>query len=167
MIRALIAGLLAIGLSLFIETLALTELSRGAVGPVLAVIMMAVILGPIIEEAAKRLFADILRARWGATGLVFGVYEGLGKLDSPLLMESQALLGGLASLAFHWGLGRVSWPGRWPMGAVILIHAAYNGFSVVAQHLVGDVSSWLTAGIAFAILAVSFAKTTPRTTTTH
>ena len=167
MIRALIAGLLSIGLSLFIETVALNELSRGAVGPVLAVIMMAVILGPLIEEAAKRLFAEIARARWGGTGLVFGIYEGLGKLDSPLFMETQAILGGLASVAFHWGLGRISWPGRWPMGAVILIHAGYNGFSVVAQHLVGDASSWVTAGIACAILAVSFAKTDPPATTTH
>ncbi len=167
MIRPLLAGLLAIALSVVIETLALTELSRGMVGPVLAVIMLAVILGPMVEEASKRLFAEILRAPWGATGLVFGLYEGWSKLESPLFAQPAALLGGLASVAFHWGLGRLSWPGRWQMGTVILCHAGYNGLSVAAQSRLGDVSAWLTAGVAFALLALSFVKSAPPATTGH
>ena len=156
MIRATIAGLLAIAVSAFLELYVLGRLASGPMRELLAILVLAVLMAPCIEEAAKRLAANLLRAGWGGTGLVFGLYEGLGKLDSTMVPEVSAILGGFASVAFHWGLGRVSAPAQWPLGAVILLHAGYNGLGVAGQQTLGDISVWVMSGLAFALLAISF-----------
>jgi len=151
--------------------------------PNLTTLVLALIIAPFVEEAAKSLgvFASRKRMRDIEDGIIYGAAAGLGfAATENLIYESNAfvtagaeallataivrtlssaLLHATSTSLFGLGIARSSWQGRrlWPyyLGAVG-IHSAFNfaaSFGVLYQPNIGD-SAYLIGLIAALIFAI-------------
>lgn len=153
-LAAALAGFLAYCVTLALEVAVLN--AGVAQGHARAVMMagLALMVAPWMEELSKRLCMWPLRASWGATGLAFGILEALGKLLNGLAPEW--LNSALFSLLLHWGLGRVAERARFGLLWAILLHAAFNWFSIAGSGRFGTGFGALATVLAAVLLRLTF-----------
>lgn len=151
--------------------------------PELTTLILALVIAPFVEEAAKGLgvFVSRRRMRDIEDGIIYGAAAGLGfAATENLLYEadayisagaaalvatvavrtlSSALLHATATSVFGLGIARSAWQGRslWPyyLGAVA-IHSAFNfaaSFGVLYEGSIGD-SAYLIGLAAALIFAI-------------
>lgn len=118
--------------------------------------VMPVVVAPVAEELAKRLFLGPLSAGWAATGLAFGVIEALLKTAE---WHVAGLWGGLASVLQHWAYGR--WAervgGLWPgLGLALALHMGFNATALAADYATGAGAGWIAPMLAGFLLLASF-----------
>ena len=151
---AALAGLLAFIVSLAAELpLGNGMIAQGQPGPE-AVAVLALFVAPWLEELAKRLCMWPLGARWGATGLAFGVAEAVTKI--PLEFDLVPINGAIISVLLHWGLGRAAERLRFGLLWAILLHAAFNWISIVGTSRLGSGFSVAATALAALLLALTF-----------
>ena len=153
---AALAGLLAFLVSLAAELpLGKAMIAQGQPAPE-AVAVVALFIAPWLEELAKRLCMWPLGARWGATGLAFGLVEAVTKI--PLAPELVLVNGAIISVLLHWGLGRMAERLRFGLLWAILLHAAFNWISILGTSRFGSGFSLLATALAALLLALTFRR---------
>jgi hypothetical protein len=113
--------------------------------------VMPVVVAPVAEELAKRLFLWPLSAGWAATGLAFGVIEALLKTAE---WHVAGLWGGLASVLQHWAYGR--WAERGGLWLAIALHMGFNAMVLTVDYATNAGAGWVAPLLAAALLAASF-----------
>ncbi|TCH99022.1 hypothetical protein EJV46_10780 [Roseococcus sp. SYP-B2431] len=121
--------------------------------PVMPVVVAPVVVAPVAEELAKRLFLGALSAGWAATGLAFGVIEGVLKAAE---WQVAGLWGALASVLQHWAYGR--WAERGGLRLALALHMGFNALVLAMEHAAGAEAGWLAPLAAAALLAASFPR---------
>jgi len=147
--RPALAGGAAFLASMAIELGALGAL--GAIGGEGRWPIMPVLVAPVVEELAKRFFLWPLSAGWAATGLAFGVIEGVLKAaEWPVFGVS----GPLASVLQHWAYGR--WAERGGLWLALALHMGFNATVVGIDAVAGAGASWAAPVLAAGLLLASF-----------
>lgn len=144
--RAALAGGAAFLSSMIIEVGALAVLGGEGGWPV-----MPTVVAPVAEELMKRFFLWPLSAGWAATGLAFGVIEGLLKAAEWHVL---GLLGGLASVMQHWAYGR--WAERGGLWFALALHMGFNATVLAVDYATDARTDWVAPVIAAVLLLVSF-----------
>ncbi|WP_421988306.1 type II CAAX prenyl endopeptidase Rce1 family protein [Roseococcus sp.] len=144
--RPAAAGGAAFLASMFVEVGAVAALGDAVGG-----LAMPVLVAPLAEELAKRLFLWPLGAGWAGTGLAFGVIEGLLKTGEWHLL---GLWGGLASVLQHWAYGR--WAERGGLWLAIALHMAFNATVLGADYATDASVGWVGPLLAAALLLASW-----------
>ena len=125
---ALLAGLAAVALQFGAAWLG------GVLGlrPIPFTLLFFGVVAPVTEEILKLACTRLFRVPWGATGLAFGLLEGVAKLFAFITSPGSLAIvvpGALASVALHWGLGRMAArvsPTGYALVVAILLHAGMN-----------------------------------------
>jgi hypothetical protein len=103
------------------------------------------------EELAKRLFLWPLSAGWAATGLAFGVIEGVLKTAE---WHVAGLWGGLASVLQHWAYGR--WAERGGLWLALALHMGFNTMVLAVDYATDARAGWVAPLLAALLLLASF-----------
>lgn len=115
--------------------------------------VMPVVVAPVAEELAKRLFLGPFSAGWAATGLAFGVIEALLKTAE---WHVAGLWGGLASVLQHWAYGR--WAERGGLWLAMALHMGFNATALAVDYATDAGAGWAAPLLAAALLAASFRR---------
>lgn len=149
--RPALAGGAAFLASLIVEIGVMAAIGGEGPWPV-----MPVVVAPVAEEAAKRLALRPFAAGWAATGLAFGVIEGMLKLAE---WPRFGLSGAVASLLQHWAYGR--WAERGGLRLALALHMGFNAVVLAVDYATDASAGWVAPLAAAALLAASFRRRSP------
>jgi hypothetical protein len=144
--RPALAGAAAFLTSMAVEVGVLAAIGGEGRFPV-----MPVVVAPAAEELAKRLFLWPLSAGWAATGLAFGVIEGVLKTAE---WHVAGLWGGLASVLQHWAYGR--WAERGGLWLALALHMGFNTMVLAVDYATNARAGWVAPLLAALLLLASF-----------
>lgn len=154
--RPALAGGAAFLASMAAEVGVVAAIGGAGPWPLLPLIAMPVLVAPLAEELAKRLFLRPFSAGWAATGLAFGVIEGVLKaLDWP----SFGPAGVVASVLQHWAYGR--WAERGGLWLALALHAGFNALVLAVDAATYASAPWAAPLVAGLLLAASFRRQAP------